>query len=64
MFDSALALASRLFVAVIPVALLVSSFLPGGETFAERVVTGLQLHGAGRVPLSACSRPRTWSARG
>ncbi len=49
MLDSALALASRLFVAVIPVALLVSSFLPGGQTFAERLVTGLQLHGAGRV---------------
>ena len=49
MLDSALALASRLFVAVIPVALLVSSFLPGGLTFAERLVTGLQLHGAGRV---------------
>ncbi len=49
MFDSALALASRLFVAVIPVALLVSSFLPGGQTFAERLATGLQLHGAGRV---------------
>ena len=49
MFDSALALASRLFVAVIPVALLVSSFLPGGQTFAERLVTGLQLHDAGRV---------------
>ena len=42
MLDSALALASRLFVAVIPVALLVSSFLPGGQTFAERLVTGLQ----------------------
>src|SRR5512142_1111972 len=49
MFDSALALASRLFVTVIPVALLVSSFVPGGQTFAERLVTGLQLHGAGRV---------------
>ena len=48
-FDSALALASRLFVAVIPVALLVSSFLPGGQTFAERLVTGLHLHGAGRI---------------
>ena len=47
MLDSALALASRLFVAVIPVALLVSSFLPGGLTFPERLVTGLQLHGAG-----------------
>ncbi|HYB28919.1 MAG TPA: hypothetical protein VEF89_20070 [Solirubrobacteraceae bacterium] len=49
MLDSALALASRLFVAVIPVALLVSSFLPGGQTFAERLVTGLQLQGAGRL---------------
>jgi membrane protein len=49
LFDSALALASRLFVAVIPVALLVSSFLPGGRTFGQRLVGGLGLTGEGRI---------------
>lgn len=49
LLDSALALASRLFVAVIPMALLVTSLVPGGQTFADRVVAGLHLSGAGRA---------------
>ena len=46
--DTGLALASRLFVAVIPLALLVTSLLPAGDTFADRVVSGMQLEGEGR----------------
>lgn len=49
LIDSALALASRLFVAVIPLALLVTAVLPAGETFAERLVSGLDLAGEGRA---------------
>jgi membrane protein len=48
LIDTGLALASRLFVAVIPLALLVTAILPAGETFAERLVSGLQLEGEGR----------------
>ncbi len=47
--DSALALASRLFVAVIPLALLITALAPAGQTFADRLVTGLSLEGAGRA---------------
>ncbi|HSD79097.1 MAG TPA: hypothetical protein VLB47_00500 [Solirubrobacteraceae bacterium] len=49
LIDTALALASRLFVAVIPLALLVTSLLPAGETFAQRLASGLQLEGEGRA---------------
>jgi membrane protein len=49
LIDTGLALASRLFVAVIPLALLVTALLPDGETFAERLVSGLHLHGEGRA---------------
>jgi membrane protein len=49
LIDSALALASRLFVAVIPLALLVTAWLPAGEAIAERLVSGLRLEGEGRA---------------
>lgn len=47
--DTGLALASRLFVAAVPLALLVTALLPAGETFAEHLASGLRLEGAGRA---------------
>lgn len=47
-FDRALSLAARLFIAVIPTALVISSTAPGGRSFADRLVQGMDLQGDGR----------------
>lgn len=51
--DRALALAARLFIAVIPMAIVISSLAPGSETFAQRVIDGLDLTGPGRAAAEA-----------
>ena len=46
-FDRALALAARLFIAVIPLALVISALSPDDVSFAERLDSSLGLRGAG-----------------
>jgi membrane protein len=45
--DRALALASKLFVAIIPLSIVVSALVPGTDTFGESVVRDLRLTGTG-----------------
>lgn len=49
LLDTSLALSSRLFVAVVPMALLLSSVLSSSRTFSDRLVAALDLTGAGRA---------------
>jgi membrane protein len=49
--DRALALASRAFVAVIPLAIVASAVTPAGESFGERLVERFDLEGEGAVAL-------------
>jgi membrane protein len=46
--DRALALASKLFVAVIPLSILISAVVPGADNFGESLVRRFELTGAGR----------------
>ena len=47
--DRALALASKLFVAVIPMSILISALVPGADNFGESLVNRLELTGAGKA---------------
>lgn len=51
--DRALALASKLFVAVIPLSIILSATVPGSESFGENLVSRFGLNGPGAVATRA-----------